>query len=469
MAVSATSGSISVTTGIASGIDYEAIIDASLKVEQVPIDNLETKKSDYQSEISALGEVKSSLSTFQDAVGELADSWDFFSYASTSSDDDILSTEVTGDASAGTYQVKVSQVAAPAIIMGSSSFSSTSDTVGGGTISIQVGTGDQVDVAIGSDSTLSDIKSAINQADAGVTASIVQVSDGTYTLALIANESGQDITFSISDDDNNNTDSSGLSALYADPSTGSMTVAQAAAKAQYSMGDMNFESSSNEITGLIPGVTLSLNNADPDTTVTVKVKTDTSAMSDKIQSMVDAYNSFEDLMEKYQDKGDDSSYGILFGDTTTNNLRSRMRQLIFTKVDNGESNITYLSRLGVEMGDDGHLTFDKDTFKSALSDDPESVMNFFTKDSTGLADTMNSTLNSYLKYNGIFAAKIDGLQSSVDRTSSKIDYLNDKLTTYEARLRKKYADLETLLSSLTNTQSSLTSALSSLTTSSSSS
>jgi len=454
--------SISVSTGIASGIDYDAIIEATLDVERVKIDNYETKKEDYQSEISALGEVKSTLSAFQDAVYDLSDSWDFFEYTAKSSDEDLLSVSAAAGAVEGSYRFEVTQVATPEIIIGGSGFSSSSDTVGGGVISITVGTGDTVDVTIDSDSTLSEIKNAINSADAGVTASIVKVSGNAFALMITAEEKGESITFSIADDDGDDTDSSGLSALYADPAAGGMDVAQSGTKAQITWGDVTFESSSNEIDGMIQGVTLNLNSADPGTTVTVTVTKDSAAMSEKMQTLVDSYNGFLALLDDYQDQGDEESYGILFGDATTNNLRSNLYSNLFKQIDNGDSDYTYLSRLGVEVQDDGRLSFDEDTFEEALTDDPEGVQSFFTTSDTGFADIMNETLDAYLDWDGILSTKIDGLESSVDRVNDKIEYLEDKLDVYEERLRARYAALESLLSELTGTQSSLTSLLSSL-------
>jgi flagellar hook-associated protein 2 len=279
---------------------------------------------------------------------------------------------------------------------------------------------------------------------------------------LTADENGQSISFSIDDEDGVDTDGSGLSALYADPSTGGMDVAQTGAMAQITWGDVTFESSSNEMDNVIDGVTLNLNSAEVGTTVTVSVTKDTAAMTEKMQTLVDSYNSLVELLNEYQDEGDEESYGILFGDNTTNNLRSNLYSKIFTEIENEDSNYAYLSQLGVEVQDDGFLAFDEDTFEEAMADDAEGVKDFFTTQDTGFADVMNDTLDAYLDWDGIFATKIEGLESSVDRVDEKIESLEDRLDIYEKRLRAKYASLETLLSELTGTQSSLTSLLSSL-------
>lgn len=459
--------SISVTTGIASGIDYEAIIEATLDVEQLTIDNYEEQKETYEDKISALGKVKSGLSSLQETIEALADPDEFFGFSATSSDESILTTEVTGTPASGTYSIEVTQIAAAEILVGSDGFSDREADIGGGTIGISVGGGDVVDVEIAEDSSsLEDIIDAINASDAGVTASVVEVSDGAYALALMADENGQSIAFSISDDDGVNTDASGLSSLYAVPSTGSMTTAQEATNAVYKLGTMEFTSSSNEIDGLIDGVTLNLNSAEEGTTVTVQVAKDNTGTAEKIQAFVDAYNSIADTLVTYQDAGDEESYGILFGDSTTRQLKSKLQSLLFSTVDTGNSNLSYLSNLGVEMGDDGRLTFSESTFEDALEEDSEAVLNFFTAEDTGFSALINSTLEAYLDYDGILDSKIDGLGETVSRIEDKVDTLEDKLDVMEERLRTRYAALETLLSELTGTQSSLTSLLSSLETNS---
>jgi flagellar hook-associated protein 2 len=459
---------ISVSTGISSGIDYNAIIEATLAVDQVTIDKYESQKTTFESEISALGKIKSGLSSIQDAVDALADPDEFFGYSATSSDESILTTEVTGNPAPGTYYVEVTQIATPEILVGSDGFSSRETDIGGGTLSIAVGSGDAIEIEVtDTASSLENIVDAINDSDAEVTASIVEVSDGAYALSLMADENGQSITFSISDDDGDDTDASGLSSLYADPATETMTTAQSAANAEYKLGTMEFESSSNEIDGLIDGVTLNLESAAVGTTVTIQVEEDNSSTAEKIQTFVDAYNSIADTMALYQDAGDEESYGVLLGDSTTNRLRSRLQSLLFTTVETGNSNISYLSSLGVEMGDDGKLTFNESTFEDALDEDPDAVLDFFTTEDTGFAALADSTLEAYTKYDGILDAKMDGLGETVSRIGDKVDTLEDKLDVTEDRLRTRYAALETLLSGLMGTQSSLISLLGSLSTTSS--
>ena len=455
---------ISVTTGITSGIDYEEIIQATLDVEQVRIDTLKTKKEDFETTISAYGALKSSLSALQEAAANLEDSKGFYVYAATSSDEDILTVSVGGQAQPGTYEIEVTQIAKPAIVMGSAGFTSKSETVGTGTLSIAVGAAAPTEIEIAENAdTLADIVAAINAADVGVSASIMQVTDGGYALALTADENGKSISFSVTADDDGDTgDTAGLSSLYADAPTESMTLAQEGSTAKFSLNNKEFERSGNDITDLIEGVSISLEGAREDSWVTVQVTSDTSGLSDKVRSFADAYNSLVDTLNVYQDEGDEETVGILFGDNTTNRIKSKIQGLIFTAVENADAGQTYLSRLGVEMDDAGYLLFDEDVFQASLQEDADAVMNFFTNETDGFAVKAGTLLESYLDTDGILIAKIDGYTSSIDRVDEKIATLEEKLAETEDRLRTQYAALETLLSELQNTQDSVTSLLDSL-------
>ena len=124
-------------------------------------------------------------------------------------------------------------------------------TFGEGTITLQVGEGDEVEIAIdSSNNTLEGIKNAINQADAGVQASIVKVSEG-YKLLLASETTGEAGEISIT------------SALTEGGAIlSSFDTIQPAQNARIVLGSgssaLVYESSSNVITDFLPGVTLNL-------------------------------------------------------------------------------------------------------------------------------------------------------------------------------------------------------------------
>ncbi|MFH0728909.1 MAG: flagellar filament capping protein FliD [Pseudomonadota bacterium] len=456
--------SISITTGIASGIDYEAIIDATLAVEQTRIDNLETVKEDYTTSISAYGALQNALLSLADTLSSLTDADEFFEYSATSSDENILSVTVSGEAKTGTYQIEVKEIAKSEILFSHDGFTSADETVGTGTLSIAAGDGNAVDITITEENnTLQGIADAINSSEAGVTADVIQTSEGQYALSLTGDTCGESIAFSVTEDgDDIDTDESGLSRLYTDPETSALLTAQEGSLARISFGGKEIERSTNQIEGLISGVTIDLANAEEGTTVTLKVVKNESDLSDKIQDFVDTYNAVMDGFNLYQDKGDEETIGILFGDSTTNRLRSAFQRYILSQVETEGTDISSLGELGVEMKSDGYLSFSSTKFEAILEADPDGVVTFFTNEDSGFSVRFAEWLKRYADSDGILEGKIEGLQISSDRIDVQIAKQEEKLTSYEERLRTYYTKLETTLSELQNTQTTVEALIESL-------
>ena len=190
---------ISSSTGIISGLQTESIITAIMNVERAPITQLQQKQAVFQSKISSYGLLKSSLSSLKASVTALKNPDNYAAgYTSASSNKDILNVSVSDSAaaSAGTYKIKVNQLATSAQ-MTSYSFAENDSTVGTGMLHFKVGDGDKQSIAIDTDhQSLDEIAKAINDADSDVSASVLRVAANDYRLTLTAKETGQDIAFS---------------------------------------------------------------------------------------------------------------------------------------------------------------------------------------------------------------------------------------------------------------------------------
>ena len=84
--------------GIGSGLDVQSIVSQLMAVERQPLQRLEFKQSQYESQISACGQLSSSFGTFQSAI-EILDTDTFGGTAG-----DSLSIQV-GDDVANTISV----------------------------------------------------------------------------------------------------------------------------------------------------------------------------------------------------------------------------------------------------------------------------------------------------------------------------------------------------------------------------
>ncbi|MBU1169637.1 MAG: flagellar filament capping protein FliD [Proteobacteria bacterium] len=189
---------ISSSVGLISGLDTEAIITAIMNVERIPISRLQQKQAASQAKISSYGQIKSTLSTLQSSISSLKTATTFApGFNATSTNKDFLAVSVSnGDiASAGTYKIKVNQLATSAQ-MTSNTYTDSGETVGTGTLHFQVGDGEKQSVVIDMDNqSLEDIAKAINDANTDVSASVLRVTDNDYRLSLTAKDTGKDLSY----------------------------------------------------------------------------------------------------------------------------------------------------------------------------------------------------------------------------------------------------------------------------------
>ncbi|MCC7090661.1 MAG: flagellar hook protein, partial [Nitrosomonas sp.] len=251
------------SAGIGSGLDIDGIISQLMAIEKRPLTQLNNKKAEQQAQLSAFGSLKSSLSSFQDSVQELAKPSVFNGFKATLVDTEMATVSTSSSAAAGAHDIEVQSIAQSQKIK-SEAFASTDTIIGNGTLTIAFGTynGDGTFTAntekaaktITIDpakSTLADIRDTINDANAGITASIVNDGSGNR-LVIASKDSGlaNALKITVDDADGNHTNNSGLSKLAFDASTGgvaNMTETVAAKNAVMVIDGITVQKSSNTI------------------------------------------------------------------------------------------------------------------------------------------------------------------------------------------------------------------------------
>ncbi len=400
-------------SGIGSGLDITSLVDQLVTAERAPVENrLNNKEATVQAKLSAYGLLKSALSSFQTTVSGLADASAFQGFKATSSDSNVVSVSTSSSAITGNYSIDVTTLAAAQSIA-SKAFTETSSTVGTGSLTFQFGTYDSggntftangdkaiqvVDIASG-DNSLVGIRDAVNNADIGVSASIINDGSG-YRLVFQSNDSGaaNSLKVTVSDStDVSNTDDAGLSQLAYDPTTvaGSgknMTETVTAVDASFSINGLSITSSTNQITDAIEGVTLNLKDVTSGTPVSVSVARDTSGITSKVQSFVTSYNEMMDTINNLtRYDASSGSAGILLGDSIARGVTSHVRGLLSSAVSGLTGNYTSLVNLGITTQADGKLALDTTKLSNALSDDSSVVSKLFSA-----IGTTDDSLISYL-------------------------------------------------------------------------
>ncbi len=420
--------SIVSSTG-ASGLPIDSLVTAQMQIEQQPLTAIKTKISSYNTKLSAYSTLKSGLSTFQTAVDKLATAAKFNAQSVTASDSTSITATADGTAVNGNYNVSVTQLATSQKLA-SAAYSSTTDIIGTGKLTISFGTytaadggtpasftanGSKSDIEIditSSNNTLAGIRDAINAKNASVTASIVNDGSGNR-LVITSKDTGEvnSLKISVADDDGNNTDSSGLSALAYDPlaTSNSMTQLVAAKNALLTVDGLNISKSSNTVSDVIQGVTLTLKGV-TSTSNSLSVGTDTDTIQSSVQSFVDAYNSLNTSMRnltKFVSAGS-SSNGVLLGDSTVRNMMVKLKSMLSASSPTATTYKT-LSDIGVSMGSDGSLSLDSTKLKTAITNNVSDVAKLFSPSATTTDPQVNFVSSKADTQSGTYAVDITQL------------------------------------------------------------
>ena len=99
------------SAGIGSGLDVNSIVSQLMVLERRPLDVLQQKKEDIDSRISAYGNLKSALATFQDAMQQLSTPTALKIFTATSGNDAVFTASATNTAAASSYGVEVVRLA----------------------------------------------------------------------------------------------------------------------------------------------------------------------------------------------------------------------------------------------------------------------------------------------------------------------------------------------------------------------
>jgi len=148
--------------------------------------------------------------------------------------------------------------------------------------------------------------------------------------------------------------------------------------------------SSNTIDDLIPGITLNLLDADPDTTITLNVTRDTDALLEKIQSFVDAYNEVASFIAQQQsyDQENEETGGILFGDGTLSSIKSQLTSVLLESVWGVEEDFSTLGLIGVNVDKEGQLSINEEKLRGYLETNFNDVRNVFASNATPSTGTI---------------------------------------------------------------------------------
>lgn len=441
---------ISSATGGMMSLDVDAIVKGLMSIERQPIDRLNAKETSYKAKITALGNIKSKMAALQTAVKSLgsSSSSSLSIFKATPSDATIFSASAGSTAVTGTYSLEVAFLARSQKMVAAGQASSTANLAGDPsttTVTFTVGgVGKNISID-GASSSLQDIRDAINAADMGVTATIVNDGSGTpYRLALSADATGTSNSFTITTD-------AGDAAIDTLFSTMAETVS--AQDAVFDVNGITITSASNTITDAIDGVTLTLSK-ETTAPVTLTVNRDTTAASKAVSDFVAAYNDLYGAMKNAYARNSGSA---LEADPTLRSLQAQMQNILATAAGGGS--LSNLFQVGVTSKSDGTLQLDSTKLNSAMSANFDDVASLFNS-ATGFATRFDNWAKSALAFDGTFASQTTSLNNSIKSLTAQRDSLETRMESVEAQYRRQFSTLNMTLAGMNQTSTYLTQQLS---------
>ncbi len=438
-------------TGITSGIDWGQIIDeiinAERKTEDVwknEIEQLNLKKGLYEEFLATFNDLRRSLDPLRLGIATSGKKVDTQSLTPGIDADSIIEVKATNSAVNGEYDIDITSLAQKHMVASdvfadpSAALNVTGDfqiSQNGKTATIHVSLSDS----------LNDIASAINQA---ATDNEMDIKATVWEGQLIveSTKTGTDYAISFTDSADvpgSTTSTEVLETIgLLDDSKNIKNQLQAATDAEFTMNGYPVVRSSNTITDLITGVTLTLKSTGH---VLVNISDDVESVKESLKNFIDAYNNAIEWIsvrlteDKVEDPKSDleKRRGMLRGDMLLWQAKTRMRQLVSDPVSGLD--IDRFSEIGimtesVDYGKSGKLEFDEAKFDQKFAENPQQVKELIQSVATRLYNFVESYASNVPVQTGPIVSKEGRIPNRIDLITRRITDLQKQIADFEKRL-----------------------------------
>jgi len=390
-----------------------------------------------QSKDAALSSLGTQLATLTSDLQALTDFNGTLAYKTgSSSNTDVLSlSSASASAVAGTHTVIVQNLAQ--VSTAATDAINATDSLAGG-ITFKIGNGGWKTVKVGDASTaatIAGLSAAINNANLGVTASVLTNADGTARLSLVSKTDGSAGQITIADATNNPASPTNLSDTTTEDKNANLGLAviQNGIDATMKVDGVTLTSASNTVTNAIPGVTFQLlSTGAPDSNATppsiqVVIDNDTSSIEAAVSKFVTDYNTTIKAINAQEGKDSSGNPEPLYG----TGVAAQIQEGLLTAVSAsfGSNAINSLIALGIKAtaAADGTVSLDADKLTSALNSNFDQVVALF-QDSGSFGSAFMETLDSL----GTNGAAGGAVALALKENSSQESTLNDNIDRQEA-------------------------------------
>ena len=377
--------------------DFQSAITRAVQIASLPITQLTSDQTALTSRSTELGTLSSKFSTLQAAVQDIDTAVSGSSFDTDISDPSVVSANISDGAMEGNYSVKVDSVGAFATSLTSTSWVDTP----GSPQTYQLMIGGVAHAVTASDNSAASVASAVDAQYGGqVQATVVNVgsSDSPDYRVALQNQSLGDSPVDLQ--------LNGAS-LQTPQTTGSL--------AQYEVNGSGLVVSSTSRTATISnGVTINLLSAS-NSPVNITVTRSSTALANALSNFATPIIRSE---RSGRQRGQNA--GPLQGDSIVFELSQTLGS-IGTYSD--ESQFGGLASLGLNLGSDGHITFNEGTMLSADLTNSSAVNAFLgSMSGGGFLQTVNNTLN------GLLDPTSGDLTTSQKAMQQEISHIGDEIT-----------------------------------------
>ena len=445
--------------GLATGLDTSSIIDQLMNIERQPLTRLEADKTWLNNRLKAFTELDTRLKSFADSIKDLNYRDTLLKRSTTLGSEEFFTASASRDAVPGaSYEVEVVSLARVQKSVSNGVASSSEALFGTGTLSLSVGEETHtIDIGEGENS-LAGIMAAINKADVGVRAAIIN--DGTvnpdgsstpFRMVLTGETVAKEFSL----------DASGLTG---GASLDLGTPVQQATRAHVRVDNIDIYSDTNTLTEAIPGMTLDLRKAEAGTTTSLAVNVDKAAIKEAIEEFATGYNKVVSFITS-QSVIDGEGGGVLGGDSGINAIKRRLQTMLTQPVENSGT-LRALSQLGFETQKDGTLQVNEKTLNAAIDTNLDSVVSLLAGEDgvEGVATRFKNYLFDLTSSaTGMLQGRRESINSNLKRIDTKIDASQARLEQRQKTLEAQFSAMETLVSNLNAQSSYLTQQMTALT------
>lgn len=364
--------SIASSLGAGSGIDTTALVDQLAEAARAPKEAAIKQREEANSaRISSLAKASGGIDAFAAALTGLISSGALFTQPVSSDTAVLTATALPGARIGGlSAQIEVGQLAQAQSLV-SEHLSALDAAVGQGTLTLTTSAGAFDIVIDAANDNLVGLARAINTKATGVTASIVEDSNGARLVLKSGTGAAKAFTLAAGAGAQ-----PGLSRFAYDPLvSGGMTRAQQAQDAVLKLDGVQITRSTNSIADLIAGITIELKNAKPGTSVALGSSRPTAAIRQGVADFVGAYNELKAILDEATSVAAGTA-GSLRGDNGIREMQRQLARLTAAKLSSAGGPST-LAEIGVRTERNGTLTLDTAKLDAVLAADPDGVEALF--------------------------------------------------------------------------------------------